>query len=139
MPGYNEGTQIRTWIPDDQYSIIREFAAARQVSISQIVRELIATGFQNDAQQQAAKDALKSVTSSLDHLERLIFFIAQNASYTAVSGEKSGEAAAVKLYPHNPEQAAEAIQIARGEIMGIVHERIRKALRGPKPKLEGED
>jgi len=44
MPGNNNGTQIRAWIPDDQYGVIRELAAARQVSISQIVRELIAAG-----------------------------------------------------------------------------------------------
>ncbi len=140
MPGNNNGTQIRAWIPDDQYGVIRELAAARQVSISQIVRELIAAGLQDDAHQQAAQESLKAVTSALDHLERLLFFTAQNSAYSAVSAERAGEAAAAKLFPNNSERAAEAVESTRGKIMGIIHERIRKALRGPKPQVEeGED
>lgn len=90
--GANTGVQIKVWLPEEIYSVVRELAAATtEGNVSEVVRGLIAGCLQKDAHQQAAQESVKTVTSALDHLERLTFLIAQNTAYTAVSGEKSGE------------------------------------------------
>lgn len=123
-------TQIRVWVPDDQYGVIRDLAATRQVSMSRVVRDLIVSGLQTDGQRQALGLALHQVTTALDHLERLLFFSAQTGAFLMVSKEQDYRAIANQ----NATDGAEAAQRAAewiGELQGIAHERIRKALRGP--------
>jgi hypothetical protein len=128
-----ESTQIRTYVPDDQYGVIRELAAARRVSISQIVRELIAAGLQKDALDSAAAEAMETVTSALDHLERLLFFAAQQAALTAVGQEQSARMATRQAAPNDPERAQRLFDAAIGELQKIAHERLRQALHGRNP------
>ncbi len=139
--GENLGTQIRTWVPDDQYGVIRELAAARQVSISQVVRDLIVSGLETDGQRQALDRSLQQVTSAIDHLERLTFFAAQEAAFSAIVNEKNYEALGQREAPGDPDEAAAIAKRFIGKIQGLVHERIRKALRGPNRlrKEAGED
>ncbi|NMP24357.1 ribbon-helix-helix protein, CopG family [Sulfobacillus harzensis] len=124
-------TQIRTWVPNNQYAVIRELAAARQVSVSQIVREMIGAGLETDGQRQALDQALHQVTSALDHLERLTFFAAQEAAFAAIVQEKNYEVLGQREAPGNPDEAAAITKRFVGKIQGLVHERIRRALRGP--------
>jgi hypothetical protein len=124
------GIQVRTWVPEDQFSIIRELAAGRQVSVSQIVRDLIATGLETDGQRQALDQALHRVTSALDHLERLLFFSVQANAFLLVSKEQDYRAIAGQKLA-GPKEASELAAEWIGEIRGVAHERIRKALRGP--------
>lgn len=142
----HEGVQRKVWMPESLNTAVEKLAASTGQPISATLRELISAGLHADAQTAMATEqvtemmasALAPVVSRIDHLERLIFFIAQNTAYTAVAGERAGQAAAAKLFPNDPERAEEELRSARGEIMGIVHERIRKALRGPKSKVSEE-
>lgn len=126
-PYEHNGTQIRTWVPDDQYGVIRELAAARQVSVSQIVRELIARGIES----QVDSDSLREIKSALDHLERLMFFAAQEAAFAAIVYEKNYEVLGQREAPGDPDEAAAITKRFIGKIQSLVHERIRKVLRGP--------
>jgi hypothetical protein len=122
-------TQIRTWIPDDQYAVIREMAAARQVSVSQIVRELIARGMEQDA----GAASVRQVLTALDHLERLVFFAAQQAAVAATWDQEGYRSATRQKLPDDPDRAAALAEQMIGKMQGIAHERLRKALRGPNP------
>jgi len=134
--GANTGVQIKVWLPEEIYSIIRELAAATtEGNVSEVVRSLIADGLQKDAQQQAAQESVKSVTSALNHLERLTYFIAENTAFSVAATETSAQSQAQRQHADNPEEAAQALATAIGKLQGIAHERIRKTLRGPKPKL----
>ncbi len=140
MMGANTGVQIKVWLPEEIYSVVRELAAATtEGNVSEVVRGLIADGLQKDAHQQAAQESVKSVTSALDHLERLVFFIAQNTAAERVAAEKGGALKAKSSFPNDPEKAHEILMAGRGEIKMMANERVRKALHGPKPKLEEVD
>lgn len=153
-------TQIRTWIPDDQYGVIREMAAGKHVSISQVVRDLIGTGLTCDAARgagdllakqlegavatlraavtEAAKPVSQSadnIGSALDHLERLMFFVAQTAAFISVINESTIEQQLRRLRP-DPDAADDLVNSWRGKHIKIAEERVSKSLRGPKPKLE---
>lgn len=132
-------TQIRTWVPDDQYSVIRELAAARHTSISQIVRDLISAGLQDDAHQQAACDALYAVTDSLEHLKRVAYYTAEAAGLLKISWEANARAQADQKYPNDPESALEAARGTLGKYKKIHFERIRKALKESKSPIEEEE
>lgn len=161
--GENLGVQIKVWLPDELYSVIREMAAGRGGNVSQVVRGLISVGLTHDAAEsandlvakrltegmaelraaviEAAKPVSKSaddVGSALDHLERLTFFIAQNVAFVAAANESSIEQILRRNYPNDRDAADEAVKTWFGKHQGIAHERIRKALREPKPKLDEE-
>lgn len=137
----HEGVQRKVWMPESLNTAVEKLAAAAGQPISATLRELITAGLHADAHTAMATEqiaemvasALAPLVSRIDHLERLIFFTAQNAAYTAVVNERAGQAAAAKMFPNDPDRAAEWMQGVQGEIRGLVHERVRKALRGSNP------
>jgi hypothetical protein len=146
----HEGVQRKVWLPEPVNTAVEKLAASQNQAISATLRELIQAGLRDETRNEAAvqqvteilADVLQPLVTRVDHLERLIFFIAQNTAAERVTAEKRGEAVAQERFPDHPERAAEAVRLARGEIQMLVHDRIRKALRGRNPirtELQGEE
>ena len=134
MMGENSGVQVKVWLPDEVYSVVRELAAAHtDGNVSQAIRTLLQRGLQKDALDSAAAEALEAVTSALDHLERLVFFTAQQAALTAVGQEQSARMATRQAAPNDPERAQRLFDTAVGELKKIAHERLHQALHGRNP------
>ncbi len=134
MSDRHEGVQVKIWLPENTYSIIRELAAAHtDGNVSQAIRTLLQRGLQKDALDSAAAEAMEAVTSALDHLERLLFFAAQQAALTAVGQEQSARMATRQAAPNDPERAQRLFDAAVGELQKIAHERLRQALHGRNP------
>lgn len=105
MMGENAGVQVRIWLPDEVYSVVRELAGAHtDGNVSHAIRTLLQRGLQKDALDSAAAEAMETVTSALDHLERLVFFTAQQAALTAVGQEQSARMATRQTAPNDPER-----------------------------------
>ncbi len=140
----HEGVQRKVWMSETLNTTVEKLAASTNQSISAVLRQLISAGVQSEAQNEvmaqkmaeAITAALMPLTSRVDHLERLNFFIAQNTAAERVAAEKGGEAAVKRNFPNDPEKAHEVLMAARGEIKMMANERVKKALRGPKPKPE---
>ena len=138
--GANTGVQIKVWLPEAIYSVIRELAAGKtEGNVSEVVRDLIAAGLQDDAHQQAARDALYAVTDSLEHLKRVAYYTAEAAGLLKISWETNARAQADQQYPHDPESALEAARGTLGKYKKIHFERIRKALKESKSPIEEEE
>jgi hypothetical protein len=81
--GQNLGVQIKLWLPESIYSVVRELAAATDGNVSEAVRILLKRGIGKDALDIAAQEVIDRVTSQLDHLERLVYFAALESARTA--------------------------------------------------------
>ncbi len=143
----HEGVQRKVWMPDDMNTTVEMLAASGRKPVSAVMRELMAAGLQSEAQNEAMvlkmaeaiTTALMPVMSRLEHLERLVFYTAESAGLAAENLVYSAQKQGQKLHPDDPEQAAEVVKNTIGRYQGMTHEKIRKALRGPKPKLTEED
>ena len=151
----HDGVQIRVWLEDKPYSLIREMAAAQHTSVSQIVRDLVSAGMQRNvdidgvtaplvdavtaastAQVQPLIEQQHTLSSQIAHLERLVFFIAQNTAFSLAATEDGARAQSRRNHPDDAEAAAQSFNSAIGKLQGLAHERINKALKGSRPIIE---
>ncbi len=143
----HEGVQRKVWMPEDMNTTVEMLAASGRKPVSAVMRELMAAGLQSEAQNtvvaqqmaDAITTALTPLLTRIDHLERLVFYTAESAGMAAENLVYSAQKQGQKLHPDDPEQAAEVVKNTIGRYQSMTHEKIRKALRGPKPKLEEAD
>jgi hypothetical protein len=130
--GEHQGIQIKIWLPESIYSVVRELAAGHTSgNISQAVRVLLQRGLEKDALDAAADEVIGRVTSQLDHPERLLFFTAVEAARTAgVMDEATRQQTADK-----PKVGERVIEGRRLKAI----QQIRQALRGPNAVRQGEN
>lgn len=143
----HDGVQRKVWIPESLNQTVEKLAASSGISISGVLRQLIADGLHREAQSEAAtaqiidmlSSALQPLASRIDHLERLLFYTAQSAGIMAVNLEVSAKQQAQKAFPNDPDRAEDVAQSTVGKMQKMAHERLNKALRGPRPTLEEAD
>lgn len=129
--GQNSGVQIKIWLPDSTYSVVRELAAAHtNGNVSEAVRILLKRGIARDALDDAAEAVIDHVTSQLDHLERLAYFAAVESARTA-----DGIDAATIDSGATPDAVKKALEGRRLQAIA----RLRKALQGRNPALHATD
>jgi len=127
--GRNLGVQIKLWLPESTYSVVRELAANRtDGNVSEAVRILLGRGIDRGAPDRAAQTVLDRVTAQLDHLERLTYFAALEAARTA-----EGIDAATVDSGAKPETVEKMLETRKLRAIA----RLRKALHGRNPELTG--
>ncbi len=136
----HEGVQRKVWMPESMNQAVEKLAASTGQPISATLRNLIAGGLAKDADLSnitaMVEALLQPVMSRLDHMERLLFFIAQNTAFSVAATEDGARAQARRNHPDDAEAAAQSFDSAIGKLQGLTHERIRKALKGPRPTTE---
>lgn len=129
--GDHSGVQIKIWLPESTYSVVRELAAAHtDGNVSEAVRILLKRGIAKDALDIAAQAVIDRVTSQLDHLERLMYFAALESARTAEGIDAATVASGAK-----PEAVAKTLEARKLRAIS----RIRKALQGRNPARSDGD
>ena len=129
--GDHSGVQIKIWLPESTYSVVRELAAAHtDGNVSEAVRILLKRGIARDALDIAAQEVIDRLTSQLDHLERLTYFAAVESARTA-----DGIDAATIDSGATPDAVKKALEGRRLHAIA----RLRKALQGRNPVLSADD
>jgi len=125
--GDHSGVQIKIWLPESTYSVVRELAAAHTSgNVSEAVRILLKRGIAKDALDVAAQEVIDRVTSQLDHLERLMYFAALESARTAEGIDAATVASGAK-----PEAVEKMLETRKLRAIA----RLRKALQGRNPAL----
>ncbi len=138
--GQNLGTQIKIWLPESMYSTVRELAAAHtDGNISQAVRVLLQRGLERDALDNAAAEVVHRVTSQLDHLERLLYFTAQQAAMDFASTERTTEITAKQMAGQDAAKAQAIVDRTMAYLRETATERVRRALRERNPVLASDN
>jgi len=129
--GQNLGVQIKIWLSESTYSVVRELAAAHtDGNVSEAVRILLKRGIAKDALDIAAQEVIDRLTGQLDHLERLMYFAALESARTA-----EGIDAATVDSGAKPEAVAKMLEARKLRAIA----RLRKALQGRNPARSDGD
>ena len=140
----HEGVQRKVWMPESMNTTVEMMAASASKPVSAVMRDLMAAGLQGEAHSEAALQhtaevlvgILEPLLSRIDHIERLTYFIAENTAFVFASTESTMQLQAKRMHSDDADAASQSLATGMGRLQGIAHERIRKALRARKPKVE---